>query len=362
MIYWLLTCLSAFILDIMMVLGSDQTDKDVEIVALRQHVRILERRVGSKPQVSRAEKVFLAALAAKLQKGGKARLSGSLLLFKPDTILKWHRELVKRKWTYRQRRNRVGRPTIDADIEQLILQLAEENPRWGRGKIHGEMQKLGIEVSEATVRNVLARHDVPPAPERGVSTWGAFLNHYRHQMLACDFFTIETITLRTLYVLFFIELGTRRVQIAGCTAHPDAVWVGQQARNVVWELEEADAMGFRYLIHDRDSKYCEAFDRVMASEGIETVLTPPRAPQANSYAERWIRSAREECLDQVLIVDDQHLQRVLQEFAGYHHYERPHQGLGQHVPLGTRPPRREGAIQRRDVLGGIVHSYYRQAA
>ncbi len=145
-------------------------------------------------------------------------------------------------------------------------------------------------------------------------------------------------------------------------AHPEAAWVAQQVHNVVWELEEADAPGFRLLIHDRDSKYCEAFDRVMASEGTETVLTPPRAPQANSYAERWICSAREGCLDQVLIVNDQHLQRVLQEFAGYHNHERPHQGLGQRVPLGTMPPLGEGAIQRRDVLAGIVHSYHRQAA
>ena len=329
MIYWILTCLSAFLLDIMTALGRDQADKDLEIVALRQQVRILERKLGSKPRISRAEKVFLAALADRIRKsgiGGKQRLSSSILMFKPDTVLKWHRELVKRKWTYRQDQNRGGRPKIDAEIEQLILDLAKENPRWGRGKIHGELLKLGFEVSEETVRNVLARHDVPPAPKRSVSTWGAFLNHYKAQMLACDFFTVETITLKTLYVLFFIELGTRRVRIAGCTAHPDGDWVAQQARNLVWELDENEENRMRFLIHDRDRKFCSEFNRVFASEGLEIVLTPPRAPRANSYAERWVRTAREECLDQILILNEKHLLSVMKEFTSYHNHERPHQG------------------------------------
>ncbi|MCP4164591.1 MAG: transposase [Chloroflexi bacterium] len=341
-----------------------QADKDLEIVALRQQVRILERKLGSKSRISRPEKMFLAALADKLRNGvgGKARLNSSLLMFKPDTVLKRHRELVKRKWTYRQGRNRVGRPKIDAEIEQLVLDLAKENSRWGRGKIHGELLKLGFEVSEETVRNVLTRHNVPPAPERGVSTWGAFLNHYKEQMLACDFFTVETMALKTLYVLFFIELGTRRVRVAACSAHPDGNWVAQQARNLVWEFGEEDESAFRYLIHDRDSKFCGEFKRVFESEGVEIVLAPPRAPQANSYAERWIRSAREECLDQILILNEKHLMSVMKEFTSYHNRERPHQGLDQRMPLGTGPPLNEGAIQRRDVLGGIIRSYYRQAA
>jgi len=280
MVYWILACLSAFLLDMMMALGREQADKDLEIVALRQQVRILERKLGSKPRISKAEKVFLAALADRIKKSGvdgKQRLSGSVLMFKPATLMKWHRELVRRKWTYRQDQNQVGRPKIDAEIEQLILDLAKENPRWGRGKIHGELLKLGFDVSEETVRNVLARHGVPPAPERGVSTWGTFLNHYKDQMLACDFFTVETIRLQTLFVLFFIELGTRQVRIAGCTAHPDGKWVAQQARNLVWELDDKEENRISFLIHDRDRKFCAEFNRVFESESVEIVLTPPRA-------------------------------------------------------------------------------------
>jgi putative transposase len=285
----------------------------------------------------------------------------SLVLFSPETLLRWHRELVRRKWTFRHRAG--GRPPITAELEALILRLAGENPSWGYLRIHGELTKLGYRVGRSTIRAVLRRHRVPPAPERTrrASTWRSFLRHYRHEFLATDFFTVETLGLRTLHVLFFIHLATRRVYLAGCTAHPTAAWVAQQARNLTWRLQD-EAAPIRFLLHDRDAKYCAAFDRVFASEGIKVIHSPYRAPNANSIAERWIRSARQECLDRLLILNEPHLLRVLTTYVDFYNHRRPHQGLGQRypVPLVAGPP--GGAIRRRDILGGIIHDYERQAA
>jgi putative transposase len=182
--------------------------------------------------------------------------------------------LVRRKWTFRHRRAG-GRPPIAADIEAPILRLAEENPAWGYLRIHGELAKLGFRSGCSTVRAVLRRHGVPPAPERGrrASTWRSFLRHYRHECLATDFFTVETLGLRTLSVLFFIHLGTRRVFLAGCTEHPTFAWVAQQARNLTWPIQDG-SIPVRFLLHDRDAKYCAAFDRVFAAEGVKVIRTP----------------------------------------------------------------------------------------
>jgi putative transposase len=179
-------------------------------------------------------------------------------------------------------------------------------------------------------------------------------------MLACDFFTVETVTLRTLYVLFFIELGTRRMHVAGCTAHPDSAWVTQQARQLVWELADT-AHPICFLIHDRDTKFTASFDQVFTSEGIEIVLTPYHAPQANAFAERWVYTIREECLDHLLILGQRHLRRILLEYVQYYNTARPHQGIQQYAPLPF-PPVQSGPVARRDVLGGIIHDYYRQVA
>ena len=189
-------------------------------------------------------------------------------------------------------------------------------------------------IGRSTVRDVLKRHGVPPAParERQPSTWRAFLRRHQDQILACDFFTVDTLFLQTVFVLFFIELGTRRVHLAGCTAHPTAAWVAQQARNLAWTLQEADAPP-RFLIHDRDAKVPPAFDAVFAAEGVEVVRTPYRAPTANAYAERWVRSARAECLDHLLILNQAHLTVVLRRYVAYYNHRRPHQGLGQALPV-----------------------------
>lgn len=224
MIYLLLAHLFSFLLDLFSITCRSDRHKDLEIVLLRHQLRILQRQHPQPPRVSRLEKLVLAVLAAKLSntsRGVRDRLSQVSLLFKPDTLLKWHRELVRRKWTYKHRRKGGRRPTT-TELQLLIKRLAEENPSWGYSKIHGELLKLGYSIGRSTVRDILNRQRVPPAPERAKkgSSWRTFLGHYGQQMLASDFFTVETAWLRTLYVLFFIELGTRRVHFAGCTAHP----------------------------------------------------------------------------------------------------------------------------------------------
>ena len=180
-------------------------------------------------------------------------------------------------------------------------------------------------------------------------------------MVACDFFTVETAWLKTLYALFFIELGSRRVHFAGCTAEPTAEWVTQQARQFSWTIRD-EGLPLRYLVHDRDAKFPVTFDSVFAAEGIDIIRTPYRAPQANAVAERWVRSVREECLDHLLIVSEAHLRRVLREYVEYFNHARPHQGIKQQIPAADTRSGGDGRIRCRDVLGGIIHDYYRAAA
>ncbi len=225
------------------------------------------------------------------------------------------------------------------------------------------MFKLGYSVGRSTVRDVLKRQHVPPAPQRAQrgSTWRSFLRQHRQQLLACDFFTVETLFLRTVYVLFFIELGTRRVHLAGCTAHPTAAWVTQQARHLSWQIQDG-TLPIRFLIHDRDAKFPASFDTVFASEGVEIIRTPFRAPNANAVAERWVRSARREVLDHLLILGERHLWRVLREYVAYYNQRRPHQGLDQRCPVPMSLAPSDGVIERNDVLSGIIHDYERRAA
>ncbi len=211
------------------------------------------------------------------------------------------------------------------------------------------------------MRNVLKRNGILPAPKRRGSTWRTFLRHYKEQLLACDFFTVETIFLKRLYVLFFIELDTRRVHFAGITANPNNFWTTQQARQIIWKLEEKQRT-FRFLIHDRDNKFTRSFDNVFRSVGIDIVRTPFRAPKANAYAECRIRSARQECLDHVLILNERHLRQVPNEYVAFYNGSRPHQGISQQTPIPRIEPNGTRTVVRRDVLGGIVHDYYQLAA
>lgn len=307
---------------------------------------------------------FNKAVLRLKQKASHSRqaLEDSVRLFRPATVIGWHRELVRRKWTFKQK-SQPGRPPINAELEQWILRVARDNPGLGYDKLKGELRKLGFKVSPTTIRIVLQRHGIPPAPERSRSgsSWRTFLNHYKEQFLACDFLTVETLTFQTLYILFFIEHATRRVYLAGCTTHPDAVWVAQQARQMSWELHDRD-LPMRYLIHDHDVKFTGLFDTVFESEGIEIVSTPFEAPNANAIAERWVRSVREECLDRLIILNERHLYRVLTEYIAYYNARRPHQGIDQDSPLGLKSVSTEGPIRYRNVLGGIIRDYYREAA
>jgi putative transposase len=265
-----------------------------------------------------------------------------------------------KKWTFANTPKRPGRPPTDPQLVQLVLRMAREN-QWGDHKIEGELKKLGYHISHETVRTILRSHDIAPLPARKCPTnWRTFLSHYKDTLLACDFFTVETIDLRTLYVLFFIEIGTRRVHIMGTTPHPSQLWVTQQARQLMWKLD-TEGRSFTHLIHDNDGKYSTSFAAVFESEGIEVVHTPFRAPRANAYAERWVRSVREECLDRIIILNQPHLAYALRAYELYFNEARPHQGIKQGIPCSSTTRSTTGKVERRDILGGVLHDYYRAA-
>ena len=366
MICLLLAQAFSVLLDLVMLRSRSDHDKDVEILLLRQQLRMLQRTHPRAPRISLWEKLTLLVLVGKLTtltNRTRARLDQVVLLVKPETLLKWHRDLVRRKWTFKQGAPR-GRPSISSELEALILRLARENPAWGYGKLQGELGKLGYTVGRSTVRDVLKRTHIPPAPQRSRhgSSWRTFLAHYQDQLLACDFFTVETVWLKTLYILFFIELGSRRVHLAGCTANPTSAWVTQQARQFSWKLEDR-TVPVCFLIHDRDTKFPAAFDTVFTAEHVTIIRTPVRAPNANACAERWIRSVREECLDKILIFSEGHLHRVLTAYITYYNHARPHHGINQQCPVPLVPSMaRDSSVERRNVLGGILHDYYRRAA
>jgi transposase len=259
----------------------------------------------------------------------------------PQTLLRWHRELIRRKWTYRRRSP--GRPPLDPETVELIVRMARENPRWGYLRIRGELLKLGIRVSATSIRTVLRREGLGPAPRRTGASWSEFLRAQAHGIVAIDFFAVETVWLRTMYVLFAIELASRRVHLLGVTRNPDSAWVTQQARNLAVG-ERLRGVGF--LIRDRDSKFSGPFDEVFRTEGVRVIRTPIRAPKANAFAERWVRTARRECLDHLLILGRRHLQGLLGEFAGHYNAERPHRGLRLARP--SPPTSSSFCKQRRD--------------
>jgi putative transposase len=349
------------ILELIQIGRMSDRDKDLEILVLRYQLGIADRRLNRTFKPSRIEKLTLAVLVDKLKREttrSANQLRAALRFFSPRTVLRWHNELVKRKWTYKHQ-NKGGRPKVSQDLQNLIIRLAKENPRWGYGKIEGELLKLGIKVSQTTIRNILNRNGIIPAPVRSGSIgWRHLMNHYKCQLLACDFLTVETLFLKTIYIFFFIEIGTRRIHIAGISDHPNGHWVAQQARNFGWLLQEHDT-NFVCLIRDNDSKYTDSFDTVFESEGINIICTPYRAPNANTFAERWVRTLRTECLDNLLIVNESHLRRVVTEYVEYYNSRRPHQSLNQQSPIPSPPPEPAGLIQRQKILGGIINDYSR---
>ena len=336
--------------------------KEVEILLLRRQLAILQRQNKQVVRPQREDKFVLAILAYHLKTISKhttAQLQSFVSIVRPETVLRWHREIVRRKWTFNTTPAR-GRPAIEVEVETLIIRLAREND-WDYGKIIGELRKLGLHIRKQSVANILKQNGIPPLPERQPSlSWQHLMTHYTDQLLACDFFTVESLFLQTIYIFFFIEMGRRTVHFAGCTTSPNKAWITQQARHLIWKLDEHD-QNMRVLIHDRDKKFTHAFDAVFVSEHIDIILTPYQAPNANAFAERWVRSVREECLDKLIILNQTHLQQVMHEYVDDYNTARPHRGIGQQIPVSTSS-KSAGRICCRDVLGGIIHDYYRDIA
>jgi putative transposase len=326
--------------------------------------RILRQQITGRVRLSDGERKTLAELGKQL---GKQALNEVASLVTPDTILAWHRQLIAKKSDGSKHRQTLGRPTISAELDALVVRIARENRSWGYDRIAGAQAHLGYIISDQTVGNILKRHGIVPAPERKkTTTWQEFIRTHLDVLMATDFFTAEVWTwcgLVTYYVLFFMHLGSRKVHVAGVTRHPDEAWMVQMARNVTM----ADC-GFlspgQSLIHDRDAKFCAAFRRTIDEAGVRRVVLPPRSPNLNAYAERWVRSVREEYLSRLILFGERSLHSALSEYGSHYHRERPHQGKSNVVlmPAADHRQQRDGPLHGHERLGGLLKYYDRQAA
>jgi len=334
--------------------NGDARDRKAEILVLRHQVKVLSRKAG-RPKLRRRDRMFLSAFSRLL-----LRKRWAAFIVTPATLLRWHRELVKRKWTYKGKK--LGRPPIDPRLAALICRMAKENPSWGYMRIQGECQKVGVRVAATTVKKVLLAAGLDPAPRRDGPSWTEFLRSQAHSILACDFFSVESAFFRTFYVLFFIEHGSRRLHLTLATEHPDGEFVAQQARNLAMD---GNLDNVRFLIRDRDSKFIRSFDDVFVSEGARVIKTPVRAPKANAYAERFVRTVRHELLDLTLVMGRRHLDRILRRYAEHYNEHRPHRGLDLRTPGGVVDREITSVapdVRRLDVLGGLIHEYEPLAA
>jgi putative transposase len=339
----------------LVLLGRSSASKNAELLVLRHEVAVL-RRANPRPRLDWTDRAILAALIRLLP----ARLRRHRLVT-PGTVLRWHRRLVTRKWTYP---NRTGRPPVGAEIAALIELLATENRGWGYKRIQGELLKLGHRVSASTIRRVLKALKIPPAPERRTdTTWRKFLRAQASTMLAADFFYVDcAVSLQRLYCLFVMEVGSRYVHILGVTPNPDGPWTVQQIRNLLMDLGDR-AADFRFLVRDRAGQFTASFDALLAGAGIKAVKIPPRSPRANAFAERFVLTARAEVTDRMLIFGERHPHLVLAQYAAHYNGRRPHRSRQLRPPWPDHPAAdfSQERIQRRPVLGGLINEYERAA-
>lgn len=337
----------------LVLLSRSSAAKNAEILILRHELAVLRRQVTA-PKPGWSDRALLAALARLLPRALRRHR-----IVSPRTLLAWHQRLVRKKWTQPPS---PGRPPLPEEIRDLIIRLGAENHQWGFRRVHGELRRLGHQVSPATVRRALRAAGLGPAPRRQPARgeWAAFLKAQASGLLATDLFHIDTVALQRLYALFVMEVRTRTVHILGVTAHPTATWVTQQARQFLWQLGDC-AGEFTHLIRDRDAKFTAAFDSLFASEGITVVKIPPRSPNCNPHAEGFIRSAREECTNRILLFDRGHAEKILHDYADHFNSHRPHQGRDQLAPNDDPDiiPLPAARIEHRKAVAGLINQYHR---
>ncbi len=332
------------------------TAKDAELLVLRHENAVLRRQLGGRVRYEPADRFWLAALSSLIPRCDWRRV----FPVTPGTLLAWHRRLIAKRWDYSHRRRRTGRPPAAA-LKKLVLRLARENPRWGHRRIQGELARLGHSIAPSTVWQILHAAGVDPAPRRTGPGWREFLTAQAEGIVAADFFHIDTITGRRLYALAFLKHGTRKLHITGVTAHPTAQWAVQQARDLTADLGSR-VESLRFVLRDRDSKYTDAFDAVFEAEGMDVLLSAPRAPRMNAHCERVIGTIRREALDHVLVMNEAHARRVLAEYQEYYNAQRPHQSRDQRPPEAPQQPLvlsagAPGKLLRTRVLGGVINQY-----
>jgi putative transposase len=350
---------------IVMVAGWLQRHQQQVITYLQEENRVLKAQLGGRRlRLTDTERRRLAALAYPL---GRQRLKAMATIATPETLMRWYYRLIAQTFDGSRHRRSLGRPRVAEEIEQLVVRMAEENPTWGYRRIQGALANLGHPIDAITVRNILRRHHLEPAPQRRQAgmNWGQFLKLHWEVLAATDFFTVEVATWRglvTYYVLVVMELATRRVQMAGITSHPTAAFMQQCARQLT-DPFDGFLLGKLYLLHDRDTKFTQAFDALLKASGVEPIVLPPRSPNLNAHGERFVRSIKEEALNRMVMVGAPALSYVIHQYLAHDHAERNHQGLAnQLIAAESGVGRHSGPVRRRERLGGLLRDYYRDAA